>query len=349
MGARLENSRVMSFAAPATPPTGCGLVDLAHLGLLAFTGADAESFLHGQLSCDLHGLAPGRATLGSYNTPKGRVLASMLLWRTADGFLMQLPAELAEPVRRRLAMYILRSKVRTEDRSAAMIRFGVAGPGAAAALQRAGIAPPQPDLAVSAAVPVDGIPDACLDFVLNLPGDRYELVTASVATATAIWQRLSGVATPAEAGLWELLSIRAGLGDVKPATQDQFVPQMLNLELVGGVSLNKGCYPGQEIVARTHFLGRLKRRMYRARVAGAQPPVAGDSLFCLAATDQSVGMVVTSAALPEGGYELLAVLQSDLADRDDVTWKSPDGPRLQWLPLPYGLPAAPTSAPRSTD
>lgn len=344
-GARLENGRVVSLP-PSNPPCSSsrpGLCDLTRLAILAFSGPDAASFLHGQLSCDVLGLPADRATLGSYNTPKGRALATFLLWRTEDGFAMQLPAALAEPTRRRLAMYILRSKVKAEDRSEGLIRLGVAGTGSADAVRAAGLSVPAEPFGITRSETALG--DSPV-LVVALPGERFEVVAASVEQAAALWQRLAERACPTTDGPWELQAVRAGVGDVQTETTDQFVPQMLNLDVLGGVSFNKGCYPGQEIVARAHFLGRLKRRMCRALLRGREAPRAGDELFSPALPGQAIGTIVSCGPLPCGaGFEVLAVIQTECAARDDVAWKAPDGPRLQWLSMPYAVPDAPAAQP----
>jgi len=345
LGARIERGRVVSLPSPDPRWSSArpGLCDLSRLAIVAFAGPDAAAFLHGQLSCDVQGLASDRATLGSYNTPKGRALATFLLWRTADGFAMQLPSGVAEPTRRRLAMYILRSKVKAEDVSERLIRLGVTGAGAADALQAAGLSVPAAAFRITRNEVVAGDPPV---LVVALPEERFEIVAASAEQAAALWQRLSAHASPATDDLWDLQSVRAGFGDVQTETADQFVPQMLNLDVLGGVSFNKGCYPGQEIVARAHFLGRLKRRMFRAFIPGPEAPRAGDELFCPALLDHAVGTIVSCAPLPTGeGFEALAVIQTECAARDDVAWKAPDGPRLQWRPMPYAVPVAQSAQP----
>ncbi|MBI2289829.1 MAG: folate-binding protein YgfZ, partial [Betaproteobacteria bacterium] len=142
-------------------------------------------------------------------------------------------------------------------------------------------------------------------------------------------------AAPVGPAVWDWLDIRAGIPFITPATQDQFVPQMANLDAIGGVSFNKGCYPGQEIVARMHYLGRLKQRMYLASVAADEAPQPGDKLYSADTGEQSCGMIVNAAAAPDGGFDMLAVMQIESAQRGEVHWKSPDGPRLKFSDLPY--------------
>jgi folate-binding protein YgfZ len=299
--------------------------ELPQNGLIRFSGADAQSFLHSQLSCDVAALAAGKSTYGSYCTPKGRVLATFLLWRAGEDFFMQLPSLLREPIQNQLSKYILRSKVKAADASAEWTLIGVAGEDAAALVQRAAGQVPKSAHAVAQ------------DFeamVISLPGDRYEIVAAR-EKAPAVLASLAAGAEKADAEHWDWLDIRAGIPVVLPATQEAFVPQMLNLDLIGGVSLTKGCYPGQEIVARMHFRGTLKQRMYLANIAGSDCPQPGENLYSSDFGGQSCGRIVYAARSPEGGHDVLAVIQIASAEHGDVHWTSLEGPALRFLPLPY--------------
>ncbi len=298
---------------------------LADTGLLRFSGADAQSFLQGQLSCDVAALNPLQATYGSYNTPKGRMLASFLLWRVGADYFMQLPRALCEPIRKRLAMYILRSKVQAADVSEAFVLFGVAGDGTAAALRAASLQIADASLIL---VETGGA------LVLHLDAGRCEIV-APAAHAPHIEELLKKEATPADVGFWDLATIRAGIPVITQPTQEEFVPQMANLDLIGGVSFSKGCYPGQEIVARMHYLGKLKQRMVLAHVESAAPPRAGDKLYATETGEQSSGMVVNAAAAPGGGFDLLAVAQTSTFSTNGLHLGSLTGPALQMLSLPY--------------
>jgi folate-binding protein YgfZ len=331
-GATLQDDRIYTFGDPtaelAAVHGGTILCDLSHYGLIRVAGEDARAFLHGQLSSDVRNLPPDQAQFSSFNTAKGRMLASLMLWADGDGFLLQLAAELAEPIRKRLAMFILRSKAKAEDVSDTLVRIGVAGPAAERVL--ASMFPRNPD-------PHLGISRGARGTLLRLGADRYELVVTPDG-APALWSQLAEHATPAGYALWDRLDIRAGWPRVTAATQEQFVPQMVNLELIGGVSFKKGCYPGQEIVARTHYLGKVKRRMFLAHIASSTAPLPGDELYSPDAGAQSSGMIVNAAPSPEGGFDALAVVQVASAEADDVHWKSPDGPKLNFRPLPYQVP-----------
>ncbi|MET0683188.1 MAG: folate-binding protein [Casimicrobiaceae bacterium] len=311
--------------------------DLTPLSVLALAGADAAAFLQGQLSCDVTAITPGTCRFGSFNSPKGRMLANFVLWRDAalgDGFAMLLPGDICESVAKRLRMYVLRSKVTVTDVSAATQRMGVGGPSAAAAL-RAAVG------AVPGRLEVQQADSAT---VLGLPGPRYVLL-APAPQAPSLRARLGTQATPAGFDVWRWLTIHAGVPVITAATQDAFVAQAANWDVLGGIDFQKGCYTGQEIIARTQYLGRLKERTlaFHADTRDVSP---GDRIFSSAFEGQPCGTVVNAAPSPGGGCDLLAVLQSAAAERGDARLRASDGPQLVALPLPYAIPAA--KAPRGT-
>ncbi len=330
-GACLAGDRVAHFGTPAAPPAqGAIVADLSHLNLIQFAGEEAQAFLQGQLSNDVRLLDGGNTQYTSYNTPKGRMLANGLLWQNAPGsYLMQLPAGLREAVQKRLTMFVLRAKVKISDVSDAWVRLGVGGPGAQAAVAGAMDAVP--------AVP-HGLAQNSHGSVMRLPGDHFELLIAP-DRAQAVWMALTRHAQPAGADAWDWHMIRAGIPTVLPPTQEQFVAQMLNYELIGGVNFKKGCYPGQEIVARTQYLGKLKRRMYLAQLENAAEPQPGDELYSADMPDQATGMIVNAAPAPTGGFDMLAVIQISSAEQHAIHWKSADGPVLRLEALPYAVPA----------
>ncbi len=299
--------------------------------ILEADGADAAAFLHGQLSSDVAGLAAGAAQWSTYNSPKGRMLATLLLWRPAAGpaFRIALAADLAAAIRKRLSMFVLRSKVVLD--APALAALGVGGPSAASAVRSA--------LGVEAtplrAVAVEG------GEAIALPDGRILVVPAPGAT-DRLAAALAKVATPADEAAWRWLAIRAGVAEVRLATQERHVAQTGNWDANGGLSFTKGCYPGQEIVARTQNLGILKERAHPFH-ADAPPPAAGTPVYGDAFGEQACGSVVDAVALPGGGSDLLAILQTKAVETGDVRLAAPDGPPLRRLPLPYDLPA---SAPR---
>lgn len=297
-------------------------------GVLRFDGADAQSFLQGQLTNDLKAVAETHSQYSGYCTAKGRLLASLLLWQQEGAYCLMLPRELCEPVRKRLSMYILRAKVKAADVSAAQQLFGVTGAGAALLLASiAGTAP----AAMHEVVHGNGVT------VVKLPVERY-LVAAPAAAAARLEAALSAATSPSAESLWAALDIEAGIPSVVAATQEQFVPQTVNFDLFGAVSFDKGCYPGQEIVARTHYLGRVKQRMVRARIAStvaADVPRAGDKLYSPVFGDQACGMLVSVVSADAGNHEVLAVVQTSGLQDATTHWQSPAGPVLLLQALPY--------------
>lgn len=312
---------------------GAVLCDLSHYGLIAFEGPDAEAFLHGQLSSDVRALARDRCQLAAYNTPKGRVLGILLLWRIDGGLLAQCPGVLAEPLRRRLSMFILRSKLRASAADDRYVSIGIGGPGAGALLRILGLGPPDGDFGLLRDLTLHAGADWRVDCLLRLPGGRYVALCADVGAATTLWSALRARgAVVAGPNVWSWLGVRSGIPEVLPPTQEQFIPQMLNLERLGAVSFSKGCYPGQEIVARTQYLGEIKRRLYRLHADQQNPPEPATPVYAPMLGEQAAGMVVNAAAAPDNGCALLACLRADAASAGaDLRLASPNGPRLTLL------------------
>jgi folate-binding protein YgfZ len=306
------------------------VADLSHNALLAVTGDDATRFLHGQFTNDVENLPPGAAQWNGWCSAKGRLLATFLLWRRGDDdYLLMLPAEIAPTVARKLSMYVLRSKVKITDVSAGLVRIGFAGKSASLIVARElGHAPD-----AMRTVEKDGA--ACI----ALDAERFVLLTPE-SSAPALWERLALHARAAGRDAWEWKGIQAGIPTIFAATQDAFVPQMANFELVGGVSFKKGCYPGQEIVARTQYRGILKKRMAVAHVDGEARPSAGDDVYGQTYGDQSAGSIVAAAPAPDGGFDALVVAQIEDLKGGALRWKSPQGAPLIVRSSPVDKPAA---------
>jgi folate-binding protein YgfZ len=166
---------------------------------------------------------------------------------------------------------------------------------------------------------------------------RFEAYVSSLDTAQKLWDTLNVRGAPVGESAWRLLEIKAGLPAIFAGTSELFVPQMTNLHLINGVSFTKGCYPGQEIVARMQYLGTLKRRMYLGHVDTDQQASPGDSLFTSADQEQAIGRVVDAQPHPDGGQSLLAVIQIKLAEAGDIHLGSADGPLVVLEPLPYAF------------
>jgi tRNA-modifying protein YgfZ len=321
-GARLTASGVADFGDPAREVAAARdaaiVADLSHNALLAVTGDDAEAFLQGQLTNDVQALPQDAAQWNGWCSPKGRLLATFILLRRADGFLLMLPAEIAPAIAKRLAMFVLRSKVKIADASAEWVRLGFAGKTAGVLVARHWGHTPDPMRAVEK--------DAAL--CLAIDAERFVVLVAPDA-APNLWEALAENATPAGADAWDWSLIHAGIAQVGAATQEAFVPQMANFELVGGVSFRKGCYPGQEIVARTQYRGILKRRMALGHIDGPTRPLPGQGVYGAAFGEQAAGMLVNVALAPGGGFDVLVVAQVESLDAGELRWNAPEGPVLR--------------------
>ena len=329
-GAALEGNAVLNYGNPAAESAaaadGTIVADLSQLGVIAFRGDEAASFLQGQLTNDVRSLHADAAQWNGYCSPKGRLLGNFLLWRQGEDYCLQLSGDILPSVLKRLSMFILRAKAQGRDASDESVRLVVAGPQAAAAVGAA----------------MGAVPDAAMrtvagdsGFVVRVGADKFVLSIAP-ERAAAVWQTLRQTATPVGAPVWDWLRLNAGIPMIVAATQEQFVPQMVNLEVIGGVSFQKGCYPGQEIVARSQYLGKLKRRMFLAHVDAEAAP--GDSLYSADIEGQATGTVVNAAPAPAGGFDVLAVAQVESAATQTLHLKASDGAALSLRPLPYTLP-----------
>jgi folate-binding protein YgfZ len=233
-------------------------------------------------------------------------------------------------------MFVLRAKVELEDASDQLARIGLAGDCAPRLL--GGRFPGLPE-DVGA---VSGHDEITLIRLPDAGSPRFELLGPPAEMQT-LWKELAAHATAVNADFWALLDVRAGIPTVYPATVEAFVPQMANMQLVDGVSFTKGCYTGQEIVARMQYLGKLKRRMYLAHVDAAEAPEAGDPLFAPQnASGQGAGRVVDARPAPEGGYDLLAVAEIESAENGELRLRDDQGPLLELRELPYSLDSDPT-------
>lgn len=290
-----------------------GTVPLAEWGLIRASGSDARLFLHGQLTQDMVGLTPDRARLAGYCSAKGRLLASFVVWADAGGdVLLACSADVLPATLKRLSMFVLRAKCRLSDASGDGPLYGVLGDAVPAGepwqvVDHRGVILP----------PVDGVRRAL--WLGQPPG-------ASAAPVL-------------DPELWRALEVRSGIARVVAINSEQFVPQMVNWELVGGVNFQKGCYPGQEVVARSQYRGTTKRRTY---VMQAEAPLtAGQDVFTATDPDQPAGRVVLAAApasaLPAALVELkIAVTETG----ETLHAGSPEGPALRLVDQPYPLPVS---------
>lgn len=331
---------------------------LAHdTGLIAVTGADAASFLHGQLTNDVEHLKPAQARHAGYCSAKGRLLATFLMWRdaTADATIyLAGAADVQAAVQKRLSMFVLRAKAKLTDATATHVLLQVGGPAAESVLSQTFATLPAAPLAAvqgtlgDAPTSLIRLPDA--GAARSLPRYLWSVPAAQAAQVWAALQAAPGLVV-VDPALTAWLDVHSGVANVVAATQEQFVPQMVNWEVVGGVSFRKGCYPGQEVVARSQYRGVIKRRLHLAHVADGGPvPVPAQELVEVSDPDQPCGMVVQAAVAPNGGYDVLVELKLAAREADDVRLGTAEGPALQFAAMPYEIfdptetPAASASA-----
>jgi len=308
----------MTDPAPPLSPLASrleGVAPLSHLGVIRVTGADANSFLHSQLTHDFSSLGSNEARLAAYLTPQGRTQASFIGWQqSTEEILLVCASDLLETTRKRLSMFVLRAKAKLVDATADYVLYGLAGEAARAVL-----------------------PTNCV------PWSRVELGAATAiclypacGVPRAMWLSAADSPPPSasdlDEALWQWGEVRSGVATVTAAIAGALVPQMLNYESVDGVNFKKGCYPGQEVVARSQFRGTLKRRTYVAHIAGTA--AAGDEVFVTLDAEQPAGLVVQAAPTPDGsGTDALVSLQTAASTQALYVGGQP----LALLPLPYAL------------
>ena len=294
-----------------------GIAALPHLGVIRAEGEDAAKFLHGQLTQDFSLLGLSEARLAAFCSAKGRMQASFVAFKRSHSEIwLVCSRDLLPQTLKRLSMFVLRAKVRLSDASADVALYGLAGESLRALLPGEHQPWSRDELGAGSVVhlyPADGVP-------------------------RALWLAPAGTPAPAGAAMkhedWLWGEVRSGVATVTQPIFEAFVPQMLNYESLGGVNFKKGCYPGQEVVARSQFRGTLKRRGYRAHSAAEMQ--AGQEVFDATDASQPCGIVAQAAAAPGGGYDAIVSLQTSAAQAS-LQLGQPGGPPLQLLPLPYAL------------
>jgi tRNA-modifying protein YgfZ len=281
-----------------------GATRLADWGVIRAAGPDAATFLQSQLTQDVRGLDAERATLAGWCSAKGRLLASFVVWRPdAETFLLACSADVLPAVLKRLSMFVLRAKCKLSDASAELPLWGVVGGATPPAWRRDGAR-------------------------IGLPAVQ------GVARALHLGDAPQGP-PPLDAHVWAWLEVTSGVPRITAATVEQFVPQMVNLELVGGVDFQKGCYPGQEVVARSQYRGTLKRRAFVFDAPAAASP--GQELFHSADPEQPAGMVVNAASW-QGRHRLLAEVKLAALVEGSLHLGDAAGPTLARVDMPYAVP-----------
>nr|WP_284507715.1 folate-binding protein [Caballeronia sp. GACF4] len=304
-------------------------VPLTQFGVIDIKGEDAASFLHNQVTNDVQHLDASTARLAGYCSPKGRLLGSFLMWRSADTVRLLISHDVQAPVQKRLSMFVLRAKAKLSDATPELAAVGFAGDVRAAL---SGIFDALPD---GVHVKVEG-PHGALIRVPDAAHRPRFLWVGPRADIEARLPELGEKLRRAGPALWDWLDIHAGEPRITQATTEQFVPQMVNFDVLGAVNFKKGCYPGQEIVARSQYRGTIKRRTALAHGESATP---GAELFHSADPGQPCGMVVNVAPAEGGGVDCLVEIKLASLDNGSVHVGAADGPALEFVPLPYAFPA----------
>jgi folate-binding protein YgfZ len=295
-----------------------GVATLTDLGVIQIEGEEAAKFIHGQLTHDFALLGLDTARLAAFCNAKGRMQASFIGFKRPGGVVVLVCSrDLLATTLKRLSMFVMRAKAKLSDASDRFQVFGLAGDATISGATHASSVWSKTDLDAGSLVtlyPADGTP-------------RQLLVAPT------------GQATPPGATLsteqWAWGEVRSGVAMLTQPVQEAFVPQMLNYESVGGVSFKKGCYPGQEVVARSQFRGTLKRRAFIAHCLA--PAASGTAVFAQNDAEQPVGLVVQAAAAPNGGWDAIVSLQLAAVQTGTLHLGAPSGAVLQLLPLPYPL------------
>ena len=311
---------------------------LKQTGLLSLEGEDAVQFIHGQLSNDIEHMKADQARLAAYCTPQGRILALSNVWKSGGKIWLTIPRDILSSLQKRLQMYILRAKVRLLDESGNMAILGIGGEKGGKALSKwFDPLPPEPFGKTENA---HGVLIRVADafgyprYLLSVPAEHLQTVESE----------LSAMLSLCDENDWTMGDIKAGVPQITMPVQDKFIPQMVNLEQAGGLSFKKGCYPGQEIIARSQYKGTVKRRMYHGVVElpFEENPAIDVNLAAGAdivdSSGQICGTVVCSARRDDRRIDFLAVVQTDMVGNEALHAEKSDGPAITWIPLPYSLP-----------
>ncbi len=301
------------------------IADISDFGLIQVIGQDAEKFLQGQFTNDVRQVKPQRSQFSAWCTPQGRVIVNFHLFKRDTAYYLLLPANSVAPVLKRLQMFVLRSAVKLSDVTENLAKFGIAGEQATPLLTDA--------LQQQLPENIDDCVTHADITVIRMRGESRYIVLGEVAAIKSLWQKLASSAVGVEKEVWQLFSVLAGVPYIDTRLSEVFIPQMLNLQALAAVSFKKGCYTGQEIVARMQYLASLKRRLYRATLRTDTPPQIGDELFTTAAPTQEIGKIINVIANPAGNYHLLAVVTVDAVPTQPVCDRA--GNALQWEALPY--------------
>ena len=335
-GAEFESDELISFGNPdrerRIPPQGSVLSDLSDRGIIEVHGKDAEEFLQNQFTNDITRVSENTHQLSAWCNPKGRIIANFRIFKRGNNYYLTVSADLVELIIKKLRLYVMRSDVTIEDISNSLMHFGYAGERAEQDLQRI-IGEDKTPINPNQTLQQDTLS------ILRLPGTvpRFEIF-GELADTKKLWTRCNVRAAPVSSNGWDYLNIVAGLPIISEASSAAWIPQMLNLQVIDGVDFQKGCYPGQEIVARLKYLGTNKRRMYRIEINNSELPDIGQKIYAEGETGY-VGKILTTVINPADKAEALAVIKIAFADKklslnEDT---SIEKNAISLLELPYSI------------
>lgn len=305
------------------------ICDLSHFSTLVIAGEDAAEFIQGQFTNDVDKIDENKSQISGFCNNKGRMIANFYLFQHQQNYFISVNSDLVERSINHLQNYVLRAQVAIQDISEQLIHLGVSGKNADAMLSA---------FIDKLNTTVDSVSHNENYIIIRVPGNipRYEIF-CSFEHAQTLWESVSGKANTVNSEYWDYLNIQNGLPFIDSNTSEAFVPQMANMELINGVSFEKGCYTGQEIVARTHYLGKQKRRTYRIKITSDTEPETGQQLATETSTEnQYTGTLTTVYPLAENKYEALAVIQIKSAEEGKLKLKDAAA-EISLLDLPYSL------------
>ncbi|HSR61775.1 MAG TPA: folate-binding protein [Gammaproteobacteria bacterium] len=300
--------------------------DLSHFAMLEASGDDAADFLQNQLTCDINKLPPDEWCFCGWCLPNGRTICTFILFRRDDRFYFILPAMLKDKIMKRLGMYILRAEVTLKDVSEDFALLGLSGESIESTLKVSNITFDNNGYSVhtNADLSVLGLWNSTPRCIVICPIDRLSTLSKRIRIAFEEGDRST----------WSLLDIEAGIPWITEAISEAFIPQMLNLDRMQGLSFQKGCYPGQEVISRLYFRGELKRRLYLGQGEGSITPGAGDQLE-VTDSGKLAGDIVDAERHPDGGFRFLAVTQIDAAEKHSLRLRGGENNPVSLQPLHY--------------
>ena len=331
--ANIENDKVKNFGLSIdeeqTAYSNVVIADLSHYALIKANGDDVVEFLQGQLTNDIKLVNENSSQLSAYCNPKGRILANFRIFKRNESYYLRLSSDISEATLKRLRMFVMRSKVELVDCSDEFSRMGIAGTNATKTLS-----------SLFKNLP-ENTDDSCTEngiTLIKVAGTlpRYEAY-GIFDDLKELWLSLQSDAVAIGENSWNLLTIRAAIPEIVSQTVEEFVPQMVNLQAINSLSFTKGCYPGQEVVARMHYLGKLKRRLFIASAETDTLPEPGEAIMTSNENDQKVGQIVSSSWSMDKKVEFLAVLQIEKAEKEVLHIGSNIGPTIELIDLPYSI------------